>query len=265
MKTVGWIPLIVLCVSLGPFRGHLAAQSAGKIDELVRASHIIFVGKVVQLRATNLKVLRPAESMLLVRVTEVLDAPSSVASLKGEEVTLQVARPGEVEQGSQEVFFTNGLLFGEHLAVKEVGHIPAPADTVALRKQITTVRAQIGQEQLKARIDSSLLVVTGKALEVKPLRAAGLRSEHEPEWAEAIIQVETVDKGSWRERTIPVVFPQSTDERWLLSPKFTPGESGIWILRHQENTGLPAGTWFALSPLDFRPMEQRELIQRLMR
>ena len=266
MKTVGWIPFtIILCVSLGLFRGEFVAQSTGQIDELVRTSHIVFVGKVARLHATNLKALRPTDSMVLVRVIEVLDAPPSVASLKGEEVTVQVARTGEIEQNSTEVFFSNGLLFGEHLAVKEVGHIPAPTDTAQLQKEISAVRAQMDEEKLKLRLNGATLVITGKVLEVKPLGRTGLRSEHEPDWAEAVVEIEAVEKGSWKDRTVPVVFPQSMDERWLLSPKFTRGETGIWFLRHEEHVGLPADNWFALSALDFHPLEQREFIRRLLR
>ena len=253
-----------LSLTLGLLTGS-AAQTGGQIDELVRASHIIFIGEVVRLRAANLKVLSPTENTVLVRVSEVLDVPPSVASLKGEQVTVQMARPGDVKQGDTEVFFTNALLFGEHLAVKEVGHVPVPASTAELRQQISAVRAQIEDEKLKARVDGAALIISGKVTEVKPLGRIGPRSEHEPDWAESVVQVEAVDKGSWREKTITVVFPQSTDERWLLSPKFTAGQAGIWLLRHQENTGLPASAWLALSPLDFRPQQQKALILRLMR
>jgi hypothetical protein len=240
------------------------AQMAGQVEKLVRASHIIFVGRVEQLHAANLKVVSPTESTILVRVEEPLDVPSSVASLKGEQVTVQVTRSGEVRPGETEVFFTNGLVFGEHLEVKEVGHISSSGNTAELRKQILAVRAQIAEEILKARANGALLVVTGKVLEVKPLANAGPRSEHEPDWAEALVQVDSVEKGALREKTVIVDFPRSTDERWLTSPKFKAGESGIWLLRHQENVGLPPGAWSALNVLDFQPMAQKETVRKLL-
>jgi hypothetical protein len=266
MKLARVVVLLIAApfLTLGSLLGGLAAQTGG-IDGLVRGSHIIFVGQVVQLRAANLRVLPPTENTVLVRVSEVLDVPPSVASLKGELVTVQVARPGDVGQGDTEVFFTNGFLFGEHLAVKEVGHIPAPVSTTALRQEISAVRVQIEEEKLKSRVDGATLIIVGRAMEVKPLAKGVMRSEHEPDWAEVLVQVESVLKGSWREKTIAVVFPQSTDERWLLSPKFKPGQTGIWLLSHQGSTGLSESSWFALSPLDFQPLEQRELIHKLMR
>jgi len=79
--------LCTLSLTLGLLPGGLAAQTGGQIDDLVRGSHIIFVGQVVQLRAANLRVLSPTENTVLVRVSEVLDVQPSVASLKGEQVT----------------------------------------------------------------------------------------------------------------------------------------------------------------------------------
>jgi hypothetical protein len=238
-----------------------SAQMAGQVEELVRTSHIIFVGQVERIHAANLKVVPPTESTILVRVEEPLDVPPSVASLKGEQVTVQLAQPGEVKAGETEVFFTNGLVFGEHLAVKEVGHISSPGNTAELRKQILEVRAQIAEEKVKARATGALLIVTGGVLEVKPLGRVGGISEHEGDWVQALVRVDSVDKGSLREKTVAVDFPQSTDERWLLSPKFKPGESGIWFLRHPENLGLPQGDWVALSPLDFQAAAKKEMIR----
>ena len=253
-----------LAMTMGAVRC-CSAQSTGQVGELTRASHIIFMGKVEQVHAANLKVVSPTESTVLVRVEESLDVPPSVASLKGEQVTVQVVRPGEVQAGDTEVFFTNGLIFGEHLEVKEVGHISAAGSTAQLRQQILAVRAQIAEENLKARADGALLVVAGKVLEVKTLERVGVRSEHEPDWAQALVQVESVEKGALREKTVAVDFPQSTDERWLLSPKFKTGESGIWFLRHQANVGLPENAWSALSPLDFQPLAQEQTLRKLLK
>src|SRR5579863_300513 len=265
MKRSGVLAVSVatFAITLGSISG-VSAQTAAQVGDLTRASHIIFVGRVEQVRAANLKAVSPAENTILVRVEEPLDVPPSVASLKGEQVTVLAARPGELHAGETVVFFTNALVFGEHLEVKEIGHISSPGITSAIRNQILAVRAQMTEETLKAREDGALLVVTGKVLEVKSVERVGTRSEHEPDWAEAVVQVDSVDKGSLREKTVIVYFPRSTDERWLLSPKFKVGESGIWFLRHQENVGLPPSAWSALSALDFHPLEQRETVLKLL-
>ena len=88
----------------------------------------------------------------------------------------------------------------------------------------SALRAQLGDETLKERLASAVLVVTGKVLETRPLKRTTRFSEHEPDWAEAIIAVEKVEKGAFRGAKVTVYFPRSNDERWLLSPKFRAGQ-----------------------------------------
>ncbi len=239
-------------------------QPEQTIADLVRGSHVIFVGRAVKQEAVNLKALKPSANTVVVRVEELLDAPPALAGLKNQDVTLETLRPGSLRAGQRAVFFTNGILFGEHLEVKEVGQLPAPADTASIRKQIATVRGQIDTEKLQARVQTAVLIVSGKVLEVKSLKRPA-RSEHDPEWAEATIQIQSVQKGSHDGRTITIYFPASTDERWYLAPKFHAEEQGIWLLHQEQNLDLPQGSLTALSPLDFQPLEKEPAIRALVR
>lgn len=256
-------PTLVLALNVSLSAASLAQQPDRTIDSLTRSSHIIFIGRVVKTDAVNLRVLSPSESTVLVHVDELLDTPPSLAGIKGQEVTMELTRAGGAKTGEGAVFFTNGILFGEHLEVKEVGRMPLPADTSTLRQQISAIRALMGEERVTARVDSAALIIVGKVLETNPVKQTGPASEHQPDWAQAIVQVEGVEKGSWQDKTVTVYFPQSTDERWLLSPKFYPGQQGIWLLHYQENVGLPANAFFALSPLDFYGRDKTEMIRRL--
>ncbi|HET9282996.1 MAG TPA: hypothetical protein VFR24_13640 [Candidatus Angelobacter sp.] len=233
-----------------------------QIGELVRSSPIIFIGRALKLKAVNLKVLKANDSTVIVRVEELLDAPPSLIGLKGQDVTLQTQRPGSLREGQKAVFFTTGILFGEHLEVKENGELPAPADTASLRKQIAAARGQAENEKLQARVQSAVLIVSGTVMEVKPL-GQPQRSEHDPDWAEAVIEITSVQKGEQPGRTVTILFPQSTDERWYLAPKFRRGQSGIWLL-HREPKGLPEDRLTALSPLDFHPLEREPAIRGLI-
>ncbi len=233
------------------------------LDALTRSSHIIFVGRVMKLRAANVETLSAGQDMAIVRVEEVLDAPAGIAALKGLEVTVQLLRPEGVKAEQQAVFFTNGVLFGQHLAVKEVGELAAPADRAPLKAQIAAVRARMADEALQARITNSVLVIVGKVLSVKEPERIGGISEHQPDWAVAVVQIEGIEKGSFDGKTVNVYFPQSTDERWLLSPKFRVGEQGVWLLHREGNYGLPEGALTALTPLDFQPMAERDKVRRL--
>ena len=246
--------------------GTLGAQPQtpeAPLANLTRTSHIIFVGRVAKLQASNLKVVAPTETTVLVTVEELLDAPPSLVGLKGEEVTVDLLRADEVKLEERAVFFTNGILFGEHLEVKEVGLLPVPADLANFRAEVVALRAQMADEALKERITGAVLVVTGKVLETRPLKRATRSSEHEPEWAEAIIAVTKVEKGAFRGGRVSVYFPRSTDERWLLSPKFRSNQQGIWILRREGRFGLPATGFTALNAADYQPLAEQEKIQKL--
>lgn len=253
---------VVLALASSICPSSWAQQPGGSLDSLIRSSHIIFMGRIIKLRAANLLVVTPTENTAVVHVEELLDAPPGVAGLKGQDVTVELLRPEATKLEQQAVFFTNGVLFGQHLAVKEVGQIPVPGDLAQLRAQVAGVRTRISEEQLQARISSAVLVTTGKVLETKEIERIGGISEHEPDWAVAVVEIETIDKGSFDGKTVSVYFPQSTDERWLLSPKFRAGQQGIWIL-HSE-LGLPGGVLTALNPLDFQPLAEKGNIQRLL-
>ena len=260
--------LLVFALALAAC-GTLAAAGSPQAPEvslasLTRTSHIIFIGRVAKLHATNLKVVEPTETTALVAIEELLDSPPSLVGLKGEEVTVDLLRAGEVEAEQRAVFFTNGILFGEHLEVKEVGLLPVPADIAKLRAEIAALRVQMGDETLKGRLASAVLVVTGKVLETRPLKRTTGASEHEPDWAEAIIAVEKVEKGAFRGAKVTVFFPRSTDERWLLSPKFRPGQQGIWIFHRESRFGLPGPGLTALDPSDYRPLTEQPRIQKLL-
>jgi len=240
-----------------------AQAPSRSVDELVRGSHIIFVGRVLKTGAVNLRVLSPSERTALVRVEELLDSPASMAGIQGQEVTMELAQGGEAKAGDSAVFFTNGILFGEHLEVKEVGRMPVPENRGALRQEISAVRTRMEEEKVQARVNSAVLIVVGRVMETEPVERTGPISEHQPDWARAIVQVEGVEKGSWQAKTVTVYFPQSTDERWLLSPKFHIKQEGIWLLHLEKNLGLPADAFLALSPLDFHERDKAEMIRRL--
>jgi hypothetical protein len=241
------------------------AQTGVTLDALTRSSHIIFLGRVVKLQAANVEVLKAGENTAVVRVEELLDAPEGVAGLKGQDVTVELSRAQGMKTEQQAVFFTNGVLFGQHLAVKEVGQLPAPTDWTQMKAQIAAVRAKMAEETLQARVASSVLVIVGKVISVKKIERIGPISEHEGDWAVAVVQIEAIEKGSFDGKTVDVYFPQSTDERWLLSPKFHVGQQGVWLLHRESNLGLPEAALTALSALDFQPLGAREKVRRLLK
>jgi hypothetical protein len=65
-------------------------------------------------------------------------------------------------------------------------------------------------------------------------------SEHDPLWHEAVVNVESVEKGSTRQKQVVVRFPGSNDVRWRNDPKFRPGQQGVFLLNVAAPTGAGA-------------------------
>src|SRR5258708_7211000 len=173
---------VVLLTSAVVFAGFISAlpqEPSSRVDDLVRASHFIFAGRVLKTSTVNLKVLSPGETTALVRADELLDAPPSLVGIKGQVVTLELIRPGEAKADDTAVYFTNGILFGDPLEVKEVGRMPLPADTADLRRQISAVRVRAEEEKVQARANRALRIATGKGLEIMPPEKTRPTNEHE--------------------------------------------------------------------------------------
>ena len=89
------------------------------------------------------------------------------------------------------------------------------------------------------------MVVAGRVEQVRPaeLAAAPARpkriSEHDPDWQEAIIQVEDGIKGAQAGERVVVRFPGSPDVAWVGAPKFAVGQEGTFLLHKDSTTGSP--------------------------
>jgi hypothetical protein len=100
---------------------------------------------------------------------------------------------------------------------------------------------------LKKQLAEADAVVTGKVTKVRSLtesKAHALNvltenkethvSEHDPNWQEAIISVQAVEKGEPNQKQVVVVFPGSDDVMWANAPKYQKGDSGTWILHKNQ-------------------------------
>src|SRR5438046_9271033 len=97
----------------------------------------------------------------------------------------------------------------------------------------------------KGHIAEAAMVVAGRVEQVRPaeLAAAPTRprriTEHDPDWQEAIIQVEDGIKGAQAGEQVVVRFPGSSDVAWVATPKFAVGQEGTFLLHKDSTSGLP--------------------------
>jgi hypothetical protein len=154
--------------------------------------------------------------------------------------------------------------------VREVGRTESESDVSTTRRRVAEAHAKVADNKLQNRLTDAELVVAGRVSAVRPAPEnirQGSVSEHDPEWWEAVIQIESVLKGQINEPNLVVLFPSSRDVMWESAPKFREGEEGTWLLRRERMRGLPTTHEYftALNPRDFHSTDQIDRIKRLVR
>ncbi|HEX3531700.1 MAG TPA: hypothetical protein VH988_31965 [Thermoanaerobaculia bacterium] len=247
-----------------------AAAVDGRIEQTIRSSRFIFTGTFETLGASNLSLLPASEQTALVRVREVIDQPPAFGPIRGALVTVQLASPAVA--GGQAIFFTNGMLYGEHLAVSEVGRDPiqpgvAEAPAVGqLRKDVAVVRRREADEALATRLASAVAVVSGRIGSMRAARAAERGEEpggeHSASWVYANLTVDATLKGK---PAAGVYFAADADPFWALAPKLAPGQEGIFLLQRPVDGDVPAGAYVVVNPLDVLTKDQFARVRGLLK
>src|SRR5437667_8834762 len=122
--------------------GAIIGQNANT-ENLTRQSRYIFRGRVEKVAASNLKALTATANTAVVLVEDVLYAPPTLNDFTRQRITVQLVNPASSKPGQVAVFFTNGWLYGETLAVIEVAHLTGQSDSGELRKQIADVHRRM--------------------------------------------------------------------------------------------------------------------------
>jgi len=218
----------------------------------LKQSDIIFVGTVVNVGATSFKGFPASQNTLIVRADAVLEKPPGVVLRPGDNLTVVAKDASELKKGIHGTFYTAGWVYGDGIAVREIGHeLPAdladPPDAAQKKEENMQARKAISDADLKARIDSAGLVIVGRVEEVRPpsmataAPSAAPITEHDPEWKEAIIHADSIIKGpASSAKEIVVHFPASIDVSWYEWPKLKVGQEGTFILQDDKVSGAPA-------------------------
>jgi hypothetical protein len=233
-------------------------------ENLIRQATFVFVGTVVRLNATTMPEVQASESTAVVRVDEIIAAPGAPPDLAGQEITVQLASRDSVKTGEQTTFFTKGWLMGDSLAVIEVGRPAGATNSSQVREQVQATHRKAADEALQEEISSAEAIVAGTVASVRSSNIRHIGSEHDPDWHEAEITVDSVEKGHVPGHTVVVLFPNSDDVMWQSAPKFRPGQQGVWLL-HRSQSKLPGvkDQYTVLKPLDFQNREELERIRTL--
>ncbi|MBV9597335.1 MAG: hypothetical protein JOZ87_10750 [Chloroflexi bacterium] len=197
-----------------------------------------------------------------VLVEEILKSTDTLRGLTGREVTLVTEQPAAMTEGASMVFFTNCLVLGSHVVVREVGHTESLGD-------VPYQVAQLADElPLQQRVAAADLIVTGQVIASNPVPAEPEllpTSEHDPEWWVARASVKSVIKGQNAAPEIEVLFANSTDIAWYKSPKLREGDLRILTLRRLAVADAPPGVarsmYQVIDRLDALPVERLADVQ----
>jgi hypothetical protein len=249
--------------------------------EPVSQSDVVFTGTVEETGATTTAAVEATESTAVVRVDELVRAPSAFDGLVGQRITVLLRAPGSVQPGERATWFVNAAVFGDSVAVQEVDHNPATA-AAELAAQVTDAVDRLRESEIRARVASADVVVTGRVAQVRtPEQVAtaapgmpGPVSEHDPMWREAVLDVESVLTGPTPQPPVVVLFPASIDVMWVNAPKFHAGQEATLILHTDqvpEAAPLPAtvaavfpSVYTALEPGDVLPKDQAAQLRGLI-
>jgi hypothetical protein len=212
-----------------------------------------------------------SEKTVTVRIDDILHGPEAFVDHRGRIVTVYSERTAGLAEGHKAIFFARSWLYGESIAVVEVGRLDEQG-TTDLSREIEAAQRAITDQKLLQRLKRAELVIVGVVVRTEPARGTQRRhveTEHDPEWWTAYVEVTTVEMGRAPEHVVPVLFAASRDEMWIDSPKLVPGHTYLLILqRNQTEKGWPVlrvPGLTALDPLDVRPPDELERIRSLIR
>ena len=237
---------LALCVC-----ANAAAPQAADRAALTAKSSIIFSGTVSQLAATSFADVPKSAQTIVVKVDSVVKKPAAVSLKKGDSVTVEVKDPSAFQEGARATFYTDGWIFGSGVAVKELGHelgaAAAPVQGASPGKPAGQGQDQFSDQELLDRMKASDFVVVGRVTDVrkwkvpKPKSGAPSRvTEHDPDWQEAVVEVQSVLKGGKvKGNKVIVRFPNRNDVAWVNSPKFEKNQRAIFCLNRDQASGAP--------------------------
>lgn len=235
------------------------ACSAPKATPSANGAKFIFRATVEQIAAATLPEISDVSQCIVVKVNEVVSAPPGFADWTGKSITVAVKEVNKHKPESEQLFFTNGWLYGKSLAVVEVSSGDSGAFS---NQQVMEGVAKDQDDEVQKRLKRSELVVSGEVIRIGETVKQNQVSEHNALWTEAIIRIESVEKGTAQNTELVVLFASSGDIMWEDAPKFKPGDKGIWLLRRSAQQDE---TFSISEQQDIYPIERLEYIRSLLK
>lgn len=233
---------------------------------LVEGAGFVFRGRVSG-KAPPASLPVAAEGKAIsVEVEQIIRSTEVLRRLAGEEVVVLGEGRTAMEEGASFFFFTKVVAMAGRVVVRETGHLRWSHETA---EDVAEAVRALEEQPLRRRIAEADLIVAGKVAASRAAETPSIvRSEHDPEWWIARVEVESVVKGRKGAGEIEVLFANSMDIAWHNAPKLHEGTRRLLLLRRvrPEDAAPEAerAVYKATDPLDALPMERLREVERLL-
>lgn len=235
-----------------------------ELSHLYEESRFIFKGRVTELGTSNVRHITSIPATVITTVEEVLRGNDVLNALAGKMITAVLdSGKSTVEPGEVRVFFANGLVYGESVAVRVLGLIEPTDEVLGQIRALVELGATKPLEERAANAD---LIVAGRVVGLRGIeKQAAPNSEHDPEWWIADVLVLSIIRGSRTIKEIEVLFANSRDIVWHQAPKLHSGESGLLLLHKlsagQSPPNVKKSVYQIIDALDFLPIERLQEVK----
>jgi hypothetical protein len=258
------------------------SQKKTSSAEVMKRASLIFIGTVAKMEAVSFSGVRASRNTAVVNVDRIIEKPKAVSLAEGKQITVELKDPSPFHEGIRATFYAEGWVLGEGVAVKETGHeliatIAAAQPQGAEEKRVQKARQDKKDADVRARIANADMVAVGRVTSVRPLATAAPArkpiTEHDPDWQEATIKVDSGLKGIQSGKEVIVRFPASEDVAHYGAPKFTLNQEGVFFLKKDKVTGRPKAllggaqvdAYVVQDQRDVLPKEESARVRTLMK
>jgi len=241
-------------------------MSKAELLRQVEQAGFVFRGRVVAKGAPGVPLAAGEGKAVRVEVEQIVRSTEALRGLLGKLVVVLSEDRAALEEGAAFFFFTNIVALGDHVVVRESGHMKSLPQAT---EEVAEAAKRAEERPLRQRVADAELIVTGTVVgSHRAEEPSVLRSEHDPEWWIADVQVRSTLKGKKARAKIEVLFANSTDIAWYRAPKLHEGAKGVLLLRRpRADDAVPKAAhamYQVTDPLDFLPMERLSEVERLL-
>jgi hypothetical protein len=211
-------------------------RSQEQIEKLLEQAKFVFIGTVTETGASNLKALKAAADLVLVKIERVAQAPPALTGVVGTTVTVKIPAETMLKSEETKLFFTNGLMFGENLAVEAsaIEDLEKSYDETVM--DIKNAVANIEREERLERINKAMLILEGRVtkMEESELNQKYPLTFDSPYWVSVTIRISRVIKGKYEGKTIEAFINKGGESEEGAALEIEIGKTGVWLLGREK-------------------------------